>query len=536
MSNTDHLRIILQHSHPNPKFLSMTDKVTIINKIFELTACDPEQGSKEWAENRQIGGSDAGAMLGKGYFGKGPFEVIKDKILPGAFNGNLATRFGRTFEEVSRLIIEKIFGHQVWEFKSLPNQLPYTSYSPDGVTIAYILQKMLMILLEFKTPLSRIPDGKIPKEYLPQIKSGMCAMPFVDGALFVNSMLRICSLKDFAYNFEYNTRVHKQDTTTTKVRKVCVKDQLSEVIGMGMVVLYQNDIQKSNVKEHFDNDDSEFGNFKTTSSYGRSFVVFDTGPSFEDDLLKTPILSGDKAVQAIYERHHNRNLLYSAISKIHPTLDIPEFDCKVEEIKDLNSLFKFALLSQNEKEFGMETEGDTDSMFQYIDEKKFIGIKHITPFLIYDQLAKIPLLKSCGFASNGNIEVNSKSADYITQDARIYFIEQLNSARQSCEKSGIHIVGVIPYKIFKMDLIYTSNDEPKFMENLRPGVEIYGKIREECKEINLDNSLGIDEVNKAKWNVLVKYFPDKKAAQETQEQQIVNDGLMALMNGDDSMF
>ena len=532
------LRSLLQHKHPTPKLISLEDKVLLIKRILEITAFDPEQGSKEWAEGRQIGGSDAAAMLGKGYYGKSEFDVVSDKIFPGRFMGNTATRFGKIFEEVDRLIVEQIFGHKVWEFKSLPNQLPFTTYSPDGVTIAYLFHRLIMILLEFKTPLSRIPDGKIPKEYMPQIKSGMCALPFVDGALFVNTMLRICGLKDFGYNFEYNVRFHKSDTTTCKTRPIKHKDKLTDVVALGMAVLYQTDVNRSNVKEHFDvgGDDEEFGNAKYVSSRDHTFVVFDTGPSFEDDLLKTKELIGDKAVSAIYARHRNRIQYYSKVSDQYPNLDIPNFE---SENKDtlINvptfDLFKSSLLNESECDFGVETESDTARMLEYIEERKFIQIQHIPPFVVGEKMFQSPLLKACGLTNDNS--VNKFNPDYVTEETRIYFIERLNEIRTSWDNLGIHIVGVIPYKVFKMDFVFTPNDDPTFINHMKSGAERYGKIKSECKEIDRSSN-DINEKNKAKWEILYKYYPDKKQAQETHEQKSLEDGLISIVADDNFMF
>jgi len=537
ISHREILKSLLQHNHPNPKDISLEDKVKLINRIIEVTSFDAKQGSKEWAEGRQIGGSDAAAMIGKGYNGKGPYDVIKGKFFPETFSGNLATRFGKIFEDVGRLIVQKIFQHNVWEFKSLPNKLEHTTFSPDGVTIACILKKLMLILLEFKTPLSRIPDGKIPKEYLPQVKAGMCAIPFVDGALFVNTMLRLCSLKDFGYNFNYNTRLHKQDITTCKTRLISHKDKLNEVLALGMVVLIQTDINRSNVKEHFDDNNQEDG--KVIDSGGKSYVVFDTGPSFEDELLKTDMLDGDRAIQSIYSRHKSRNMLYTKFKHYHQNLDIPNFTenyensifaGKTERNDELFKLFQSALLNSNEKEFGSETENDTAKMFEYIEEEKFLKIQHIPPYLVNKNIDKIPLLREYKISSE---YPTHESDEYITHDAWIYFIEHLNRARQDWEGYDIHIAGVIPYKIFKLDLVYIPNNEPNWMECMRMETEKYGKIKSEIEALVEED---LNEKNQMKHNIILNYFPEKKQTSQLADYQSVESGLANCIAQDDSLF
>ena len=369
------LRDILLHNHDNPIALDINKKISIINKVIEFTANDPAQGSKEWVSERQIGGSDAAAVLGKGYFGKGMFEIVRDKIFPGGgFSGNIATRFGRVMEEVSRLIIEKIFNTVVWEFKSLPNQLKYTSYSPDGIAVAEIFHKIMMLLLEFKTPFSRIPDGKIPKEYLPQIKSGMCAVPMVDGSLFISTMLRFCSLDDFKYNFDYNTVLHKGDISTCKSRPVTHKSKLDQIIAMGLSIIIQTPKQKA---------------------------AYDADKKTIDPLLISMGLNSGRVVHSNGETYIMRDNDYGIESKLF------------SDNSQAANVFKIP-------EYGNINEYDTDTIFNIIDEKRFAEIYHIPPFIVGENLAKMPFFKSCGMKDN-----SSNTTSEITEAVHTYFIESM---------------------------------------------------------------------------------------------------------------
>ncbi len=534
----EELRSILLHTHPDPRQISIDDKKKIILKTLELTAYEPEQGSKAWAEGRQIGGSDASSMMGKGYRGKDAYDVIRDKIFPSSFQGSIHTRFGKTFEEVGRLIIEKIFQHEVWELKSLPNKLPFTTYSPDGVTIVQLAGKLLMILLEFKMPMNRIPCGKIYPEYLPQVKAGLCAMPFLDAAIFVNTMLRTCLLKDLCYNFNYNLSLHESDLKVPKSPKnsSSPRDSLYEVLGFGLVVLYRDDINRSNLKEHSSiNDESEFSNYKEVEKNGKTFYVYDDGTDVETDLYKSKPFD---IIKTISERHRNKDKLYSYISKKYPDMPLQGFnyvepDDKTNEIE----LFRNALLNPHETDFGGETLASSDEIFKAIEEKKFVRIKHIAPYLVFDHIATKDLINQCGIKSNNTslIHPDSQTADYITNDARIYLIDELTDLRTEFEKSGDEIIGVIPYKIFKIDFIYQDNNEPNFMDKIKESVEIYGKIKIECKEID-ELDIDVNEKRKKKEEVLFKYFPHKKDAQLQKELDNTQAGLEKILLNDDSMF
>ena len=102
------LRKVLLHEHVAPMTVAIQEKIKIIEEVIHITSYDPAQGSKEWASERQIGGSDTSSVMGRGYYGKGFFDVVCDKIFGSSFNGNLATRFGRVMEEVSRKFLKNI--------------------------------------------------------------------------------------------------------------------------------------------------------------------------------------------------------------------------------------------------------------------------------------------------------------------------------------------------------------------------------------------------------------------------------------------
>jgi hypothetical protein len=510
LNKSEKLREILLHYHPNPINVSIDDKIAIVLKIIELTQDDPAQGSKAWASERQIGGSDTSSVMGRGYYGKGFFDVVRDKIFGSCFNGNLATRFGRVMEEVSRLFIEKIFTTTVWELKSLPNQLVYTSYSPDGVTVAQLFGKMLMLLLEFKTPLSRIPDGKIPKEYLPQIKAGMCAMPMVDGSLFVNTMLRICNLKDIKYNYEYNTILHKSDCKVTQSNKIPHKSKIDQVVAFGLMVLVQNEIQYKNALENAEDEIDpilvELGltEGRVVNSHGKIFITFDDGVSFEDNLLRKKSLSIDKTLENIYR-----------------TANIRKADPNLTEDKN----FSAAMLYENEVDYGFEGENSIDTILNHVDNKLMLGCYHLPPYIVTENLGRIDLFKSQGI-SPAKIDPVA-----ITAEVRKYFIDAMDNIRNAFKEQNVRIVGFVPYKIFKMDFIYQPNTEPDFIKNLKPQIDKYADIKKKCNEVDADNQLNDEEKNSRKWEILYEFFPEKKPADVENNK---NDLLSKI--DEDSMF
>lgn len=522
---TQKLREVLLHAHLNPTTIDINEKIKIIEQVLEITANDPVQGSKEWAGERQIGGSDTSSVLGQGYYGRGLFDLVKEKIFGSSFDGNVATRFGRVMEEVTRKFIEKLFNTIVWEFKSLPNQLKYTSYSPDGVTVLKLFNKIMMLLLEFKTPMSRIPDGKIPKEYLPQIKAGMCAIPMVEGALFVNSMIRLCALADLKYNFDYNTRLHKSDTTTCKTRLVAHKSKLNQIIGMGLAVLLQNDTHRDNAAKLYNVDDNK----STTTSYGTTFVTFNTMPSLEDELLKKEKLTLEKTLANVARMSKTKQSLYTLFQKKHPNIMLPlEYPyvgiLDNDTPNDIDKTFAEALLYDNENEYGIETESNTDTILNYVDKRETLDVFHIPPYIVTENLGRIDLLNKCGFQS---AEINPELVSF---NARVYFLEAMNYLRGELQAQNVSVVGVIPYKIFKMDLIFQPNNDPQYIKTLKPAIDKYAEIKSKCVEIDRSDA-SIEEKNKRKWDVIYEYFPDKKPENSNDP----ND-LLSKLDTEDTMF
>jgi hypothetical protein len=481
----DEIRSVLLHNHKSPKSLSINEKKDVIIKIIEMTSNDPLQGTKEWAERREIGGSDTSSVIGQGYYGKCFFDVVWEKIFGSNFSGNFATRFGRVMEEATRKFIERLFDTIVWELKSLPNQLQHTSYSPDGVTILSIRNKMLMVLLEFKTPLSRIPSGKIPKEYLPQIKAGMSAIPMVDGALFVNTMLRICSLEDMKYNMDYNIDIHKADLKKPK-------DKPSYILAYGIIVISQRPEQ-----------------------HEKASIEFKETRLIEKKILLQERIDYKEALDNYKRKEQLKNVFYSHLAQNgFKSPMMSEYSTVAPELK--TEIYSELLLNSNEFDIGRENEISTNIIFNFID-KGYLSAFHIPPYIVVDNLDRIEIL---------GIPKGQLNEKLVTSEVQIYFNEAVECVRSQIKD---HVVGLIPYKIFKMDMIYVENEEPEFIQTLKPYIEKYTEIKAQCKEIDNMN-IPIEEKNTCKKQVLYKYFPEKK-----DDTNQISESMQAVLN-EDTMF
>lgn len=210
---------------------------------------DP-QGSAGWKLARTgIGGSEMSVLLDQNAY-KDMRNLIAGKIkLPeGEFSGSIATRWGNLFEPITNLYMELFFNTRLYETGSIPGVLKRSDgtaiqkYSPDGIGLVnkndykniidqtsqrYFstndsnsksfreLPEELILLFEFKNPYMRLPKGVVKEDYLAQPKTGMCTIPITDATLFVDSVIRKCSVSDFDLTAAYDTKFHCR-----KMRKV----------------------------------------------------------------------------------------------------------------------------------------------------------------------------------------------------------------------------------------------------------------------------------------------------------------------------
>ncbi len=225
-------------------------KKHVLDNFIEDNKFLPKQGSPEWLENRQytIGGSEIATIEGLN-----PYQSIKDlvktKLNISPFKGNVATQWGKLFEEVVRLFLEMLFECTIYETGSIDGCIPHTSFSPDGlaVTLSNIIYDLIelgwikdhvipddatTILFEIKSPYSRKPDGTIPKHYSSQPKAGLCHLPFVDIAYFVDAMMRKCSYEQL-YNNEHDYAYHGYS-------------DLHGRLGIGLIGVFSNEEFESN--------------------------------------------------------------------------------------------------------------------------------------------------------------------------------------------------------------------------------------------------------------------------------------------------
>lgn len=182
-------------------------KAELEARLEEWVAQKEQNGIKQhdikWHEAKlyTLGGSSLSTIQGTN-----PYEnegsLIKQKIGMTKFISSIQPQWGNLFEDVIKRAVEhdkscKILGEDLFVFGP-----PNTAYSPDGLTIMEIetdnVKTFQTVLVEFKCPYSRIPNGSPPVYYVPQVKMGLDLLGIPDIGLFIEGVFRRCSWDDLS--------------------------------------------------------------------------------------------------------------------------------------------------------------------------------------------------------------------------------------------------------------------------------------------------------------------------------------------------
>jgi len=261
-------------------------KQKIIDDIIEKNKHAPPQGSKEWIADRKftIGGSVMSTIIDKDIPNNKSYGTIRNlaeqKIELVEFKTMPAMRWGNLCEPISRMYTEHVLDTTISETGAVAGRITNHKYSPDGMGVVSMkkLERLLSdpelsdsesdafgssssdsdrsesdeqgrrwkryseideydcVLFEYKNPFSRIPDGKIMTGYQIQMQTGMYTIPEMSMGLFVDSVIRRCSLEDLNGGNAYNTTYHKPGYT-------------NDPLCWGFVGVYENKPIKSIVEE-----------------------------------------------------------------------------------------------------------------------------------------------------------------------------------------------------------------------------------------------------------------------------------------------
>lgn len=492
----------------NEKQIILQQKIDQLKKESDRM---PEQRSKEWLEMRKFGfgGSEVATLIGWNPYMKAK-ELIMKKLglIESNWNGNVYTRWGTVQEENTKCFMEMIFNTYIVEINILKGEIEGQLYSPDGigaVNLRYYdyehekaLNNYFYILFEFKAPFCRIPSGIIPREYMPQVQSGLSVLKNADKALFVNSLYRLCSLTQIGLNSSYNINFHSSDKNKRY-------ESGSDPVALGIIVVYQDDISQKKFKEfyeqhkefdviedeEYDFSDNEDNNFNDTEDERDEFDFDDDGNDF-DDFDEDENNNFSDTADEIEDKYSLNMLSIDQIIKYPPPITIAEkqqFTINHQNMINMVAnndyiydpkTFQLAIRLPYEMDFG-DTENDiVDRLFELVtnnNEKKYISelkIEYLEQFIIRKNLNKVEFINSQNIINeNDNID-NS----ILENNIHKFFVNQIVQCRTKLEKVGnCEIIGFIPWKLYNCDIISVNRD-PELI-NL-----IQTKISETIKILN----------------------------------------------------
>lgn len=184
-----------------------------------------KQQTAEWHKARQctIGGSSMATIQGINPYSSVE-HLIRERLGLAKFNGDIKPQWGNLFEEVLKKFVEMsldciIRGEDLYVLGK-----PGTSYSPDGLAVVNrqkVIAKLKttggfsddavtnyppqeIALMEFKCPYNRIPNGSVPKYYVPQVLMGLDLLQLPTFGIFVEAVIRRCTWEQLGYTRDYD--------------------------------------------------------------------------------------------------------------------------------------------------------------------------------------------------------------------------------------------------------------------------------------------------------------------------------------------
>ncbi len=194
------------------------------------------QRGSEWYDlmGVTVGGSELAALMGMSPYSKRA-DIIESKVasLGGGSTwrgGGPACWWGVLFEDVIAAYVAVDLGGAVRGDEICVCALPGHRNSPDGFIVAGFCSggpgepprlwttdmppeardlPLEPLLLEFKCPVSRRPTGGVPRQYKPQLWSGLAVSPVARRGLFVDAVFRKCGLLDLGDTPAYDAAYHR---------------------------------------------------------------------------------------------------------------------------------------------------------------------------------------------------------------------------------------------------------------------------------------------------------------------------------------
>lgn len=207
----------------------------LIDDFIKVYNTDVKQRDSNWYKlmGTTVGGSEVAALMGLSPYSNF-YKVVESKIdickgnKPWNSVENLSCWWGTLFEDIITRYVEIDLGNQIKGTSICIQKYEGHRNSPDGYIVANfyykdnkyhlwttdlpndIIEISMILLLEFKCPITRRVTGDIPKYYKPQVLSGLSVSPLAHKGLFVDAVFRKCSINQLGNNPQYDTIFHKK--------------------------------------------------------------------------------------------------------------------------------------------------------------------------------------------------------------------------------------------------------------------------------------------------------------------------------------
>jgi len=195
-----------------------------------------KQRGPEWyaSMSTTVGGSEIAALRGENPY-KTVYDVAMSKVMrittgKSSFVGGPSCWWGTLFEDCIENFVSIDLGSVVRGADICIQEFPGHRNSPDGYIVARFYRsvdgalhlwtsdmsdtidtELRIVLLEFKCPISRRPNKRIPKQYRAQLWSGLSVSPVASLGLYIDAIFRKCSILDLNAQEVYDTTYHTRD-------------------------------------------------------------------------------------------------------------------------------------------------------------------------------------------------------------------------------------------------------------------------------------------------------------------------------------
>ncbi len=433
-----------------------------------------EQRSPAWYAmmDTTYGGSEQAIIAGGAKNGHPGDIVARKSGLLRPMSGNIYTRWGTFMERAISPLVARILDMDIREFGAIMGPVPYQRCSPDGVGVAKIKYKgkrrWRLLLLEYKCPFSVIPDGTIPRDYVHQLRTGLCTITELDMCLFVNNMTRICQREDYGFNPAYNKNLHYMDVRN--------EAEVDDPICMGTFIFYQTERQRKHFRFINGRDDGCDGECDgdtelDKNDYEREKACLQNLSSTRERRCTT----ADDLI-AMYDKDHDK------VSKL----------VYEKEMDD----YTMTDLEEHLIDFGMCSAKDIARILLLV-EKKVISAVCLKTCVFPRELKRVKFLrkqKSRHIKEYTDDEWDDKVKELEEKEVH-KFKDACDDIMRSNKKNTL--IGLISWKMFRWDIIPFENDDPDYL------------IKQAPKMAELTRIINEIRASKRPWEVYHRYYPTK---------------------------